>query len=162
MSRAHSSSSAEAAAAATAAPVSPVSAPADAAGSAMESDAVFEQAADLFRVMSTPMRLKIISGLCNGERSVTDLLLAVPTTQPNMSQHLATLLQAGVVARRRDGVRMLYRIANDRVVTLCRAVCTQIAIESDWADVATDSPQTAHPAAQAPTPPSQRKRLAER
>jgi DNA-binding transcriptional ArsR family regulator len=109
------------------------SAPGTVAG---ESDAVFEQAAELFRVMSTPMRLKIISALCNGERSVSELLLAVPTTQPNMSQHLSALLQAGVVARRRHGVRMLYRIANDRVVTLCRAVCTQIAIDSDWAEAA--------------------------
>jgi ArsR family transcriptional regulator len=48
-----------------------------------------------------------------------------------MSQHLNTLYKAGVLGKRRDGVQIHYRIINDRVVTLCRAVCTQIAIETD-------------------------------
>ncbi|MBE7942621.1 MULTISPECIES: metalloregulator ArsR/SmtB family transcription factor [Ramlibacter] len=97
----------------------------------MESDQVFELAAEIFRVMSSPMRLKIISCLCNGEKNVSELLSEVDTTQPNMSQHLNTLYQAGVLGRRREGVQIYYRIVNDRVVTLCRAVCTQIAIETD-------------------------------
>jgi len=96
-----------------------------------ESDEVFEMAAEVFRVMSAPMRLKIISCLCNGERNVSQLLEAIETTQPNMSQHLNTLYQAGVIGKRRDGVQIFYRIVNDRVVTLCRAICTQIAIETD-------------------------------
>ena len=96
-----------------------------------ESDEVFEMAAEIFRVMSAPMRLKIISCLCNGEKNVSQLLEAIDTTQPNMSQHLNTLYQAGVIGRRREGVQIFYRIVNDRVVTLCRAVCTQIAIESE-------------------------------
>lgn len=102
-----------------------------AARSATESDAVFETAAEVFRVMSAPMRLKIISALCNGEKNVSQLLAEIATTQPNMSQHLNTLYHADVLAKRRDGVQIYYRINNDRVVTLCRAVCTQIAIEAD-------------------------------
>jgi DNA-binding transcriptional ArsR family regulator len=100
---------------------------------ALESDEVFELAAEVFRVMSAPMRLKIISCLCNGEKNVSELLTEIDTTQPNMSQHLNTLYQAGVLGKRRDGVQIYYRIINDRVVTLCRAVCTQIAIESEVA-----------------------------
>ena len=97
----------------------------------IESDQVFELAAEVFRVMSAPMRLKIISSLCNGEKNVGQLLSEINTTQPNMSQHLNTLYQAGVLGKRRDGVQIFYRIINDRVTTLCRAVCTQIAIETD-------------------------------
>jgi DNA-binding transcriptional ArsR family regulator len=97
----------------------------------IESDQVFESAAEIFRVMSAPMRLKIISSLCNGEKNVGQLLAEIDTTQPNMSQHLSTLYQNGVLGKRRDGVQIYYRIINDRVVTLCRAVCTQIAIEAD-------------------------------
>jgi DNA-binding transcriptional ArsR family regulator len=100
-------------------------------GGNVESDEVFEMAAEIFRVMSAPMRLKIISCLCNGEKNVSQLLEEIDTTQPNMSQHLNTLYQAGVIGRRREGVQIFYRIINDRVVTLCRAVCTQIAIESE-------------------------------
>ena len=96
-----------------------------------ESEEVFEKAADLFRVMSAPMRLRIISALCIGEKNVGELLAEIDTTQPNMSQHLNTLYQAGVLGKRRDGVQIYYRIINDRVVTLCRAVCVQIASESD-------------------------------
>src|SRR6187397_3103711 len=102
-----------------------------AADTGVESDEVFELAAEVFRVMSAPMRLKIISCLCNGEKNVSQLLEEIATTQPNMSQHLNTLYHAGVIGRRREGVQIFYRIINDRVVTLCRAVCTQIAIESD-------------------------------
>ena len=96
-------------------------------------DAVFESVAELFALLSTPIRLKIIGAVCNGEKNVSELLAEIDTTQPNMSQHLNTLFTAGVLGKRRDGVQIYYRIINDRVVTLCRAVCTQIAIEADVA-----------------------------
>ena len=94
-----------------------------------QSEQVFERAAEVFRLMSAPMRLRIISALCQGEKNVGELLRDVATTQPNMSQHLNTLYKAGVVGRRRDGVQIYYRLIDDRVATLCRAVCTQIAID---------------------------------
>lgn len=89
-------------------------------------DEVFDLAARTFRVMSAPMRLRIISVLCEGEKSVTQLLESVQTTQPNMSQHLASLYRAGVVGKRRDGVLIYYRITNDRVVSLCRTLCRHL------------------------------------
>ena len=92
-------------------------------------DAMFELAAETFRVMSAPMRLKIINCLCEEEKNVGQLLEEIDTTQPNMSQHLNTLFKAKILGRRRDGVQIYYRIINERVVTLCRAVCTQIAID---------------------------------
>ena len=94
-----------------------------------ESEEVFEKAAEMFRVMSAPMRLRIVSALCNGEKNVGELIAEVNTTQPNMSQHLNTLYQAGVLGKRREGVQIYYRIINERVGTLCRAVCVQIASE---------------------------------
>ena len=97
-------------------------------------DEVFDLAARTFRVMSAPMRLKIISALCDGEKSVTQLLDCVQTTQPNMSQHLASLFRAGVVGKRRDGVSIYYRITNDRVVSLCRTLCQHLS-EPDAGDL---------------------------
>ena len=47
-----------------------------------ESDQVFESAAELFRAMSAPMRLKIISSLCNGEKNVSQLLEEIVTEVP--------------------------------------------------------------------------------
>ncbi len=83
--------------------------------------------------MSAPMRLKIINCLCTEEKNVGQLLEEIDTTQPNMSQHLNTLFKSKILGRRREGVQIYYRIINERVVTLCRAVCTQIAIDSDIA-----------------------------
>ena len=94
-----------------------------------EEDMVFESAAELFGLLSTPVRLKIISAVCQGERNVSELLAIIDTTQPNMSQHLATLYRAGVLGRRREGTQIYYKLQSERVATLCRAVCTQVAIE---------------------------------
>jgi DNA-binding transcriptional ArsR family regulator len=96
-----------------------------------ESDQVFDSAAELFRLLATPIRLKIISALCGQEKNVSQLLGEIDTTQPNMSQHLATLYRAGVLARRRDATQIYYRIGSERAATLCRAVCMQIAVEID-------------------------------
>jgi len=97
-------------------------------------DQVFESVAELFSVLSTPIRLKIISAVCNGERNVSELLEQIDTTQPNMSQHLATLYRAGVLGKRREGTQIYYRLQSERVATLCRAVCTQVAMELDGDD----------------------------
>lgn len=102
--------------------------PADPAAAADGSAEVFDAAADLFRLLATPIRLKIISALCEREKNVSQLLTEIHTTQPNMSQHLATLHRAGVLTRRRDATQIYYRIGNQRAATLCRAVCMQIAL----------------------------------
>ena len=102
--------------------------PPDPTGSA---DAVFESVAELFSLLSTPIRLKIIGALCHGEKNVSQLLAEIDTTQPNMSQHLATLYRAGVLGKRRDSTQIYYRLQSARVATLCREVCTQVAIELD-------------------------------
>ena len=92
----------------------------------VKTDQTFESAADLFRVMSAPMRLKIINCLCEGEKNVSYLLTQVETTQPNMSQHLNTLYQAGILGKRREGVQIFYRIIDQRIVSICEAVCHEI------------------------------------
>jgi DNA-binding transcriptional ArsR family regulator len=99
------------------------------AGNTTDADAVYESAAELFALLSTPIRLKIISAVCNGEKNVSELLGEIDTTQPNMSQHLATLYRSGILSKRRDGTQMYYKLQSERVATLCRAVCTQVAIE---------------------------------
>lgn len=94
-----------------------------------ESDAVFASAAELFALLSTPIRLKILSALCQGEKNVSQLLEEIATTQPNMSQHLSTLYRAGVIGRRRDTTQIYYCIQSQQAATVCRSVCTQIAMD---------------------------------
>lgn len=94
-----------------------------------ESEAVFNTAAELFGLLSTPIRLRILSSLCQGEKNVSQLLAEIPTTQPNMSQHLSVLYRAGVLGKRRDATQIYYRIENQQAVAVCRSVCTQIAMD---------------------------------
>lgn len=107
---------------------------------------VFERAAELFGILSTPIRLRILSALCDQEKSVRQLLAEIDTTQPNLSQHLNMLYRAGVLAKRKEGTQVIYRVQSARAVNLCRNVCTQIAIELD------DPPSV--PLAQRLTPPT--------
>jgi len=103
-------------------------------GSKSSEDRVFESVAELFAILSTPIRLKIISAVCHGEKNVSELLAEIDTTQPNMSQHLSMLFRSGVLAKRRVGAQMYYRLQSERVSTLCRAVCIQVAIELEGED----------------------------
>jgi DNA-binding transcriptional ArsR family regulator len=100
-------------------------------GTSADKVRVFEMAAELFGVLATPMRLRILSALCDKEKSVSQLLQEIETTQPNLSQHLNLLYRAGVLAKRKDGTQVIYRVQSEKAVMLCRTVCTQIAIEMD-------------------------------
>lgn len=93
------------------------------------SDDVLESVAELFSLLSTPIRLKIIRSLCDGEKNVSQMLAEIDTTQPNLSQHLSTLYRAGVLGKRRDSTQIFYRLQSEKVATLCRAVCEQASRE---------------------------------
>jgi DNA-binding transcriptional ArsR family regulator len=86
----------------------------------------YESAAELFGVLSTPARLRIIGALCNGEKNVSQLLGEIGLSQPGMSRHLNLMYRAGVVAKRRSGAQVFYRIADESVVRVCKAVCSQV------------------------------------
>jgi DNA-binding transcriptional ArsR family regulator len=94
-----------------------------------EIDEVFDKAAELFAVLSTPIRLRIISQLCQGEKNVGQLLESIDVAQPNMSQHLNMMYRSGVLGKRRQGAQIFYRIADETAVVVCRAVCTQVAMD---------------------------------
>ncbi len=91
-----------------------------------QSDQMFEMAAELFGVLSAPLRLRIIKSVCDAEKNVSELLTEIDTTQPNMSQHLNTLYKAGILGKRRKGVQIYYRVIDQRVTDLCHTVCSQV------------------------------------
>lgn len=88
-------------------------------------DRVFETTADLFGMLAAPTRLRIVCALVEGERSVSELLEQVAVSQPNMSQHLGTLYRGRVLARRRTGAHIFYRIENEQIHRLCLALKRQ-------------------------------------
>ena len=89
-------------------------------GTVIAGDAARVRAAAIARALADPKRLCVVERLAGGEQSVSELSREVGCQVPNMSQHLAVLRSAGLVASRRDGSTIFYRLADDRVLDAYR------------------------------------------
>ena len=69
----------------------------------LSSEIVRDRSAAVARALADAKRLCVVERLADGERSVSDLSRDVGCQVPNMSQHLAVLRSAGIVASRREG-----------------------------------------------------------
>jgi DNA-binding transcriptional ArsR family regulator len=87
--------------------------------------------AERFRLLSEPTRLRLLDLLAEGERSVGSLAGDLGCTQANVSKHLALLADAGIVGRRRDGLRTLYCVTDPAVFSLCGQVCETLRRNAD-------------------------------
>lgn len=79
--------------------------------------------AERFRLLSEPMRVRILDSLRDGEASVGELAARLDTSQQNVSKHLKLLTDAGVVGRDRRGTSSVCSIVDPLVLELCEAVC---------------------------------------
>jgi DNA-binding transcriptional ArsR family regulator len=84
------------------------------------------RAARIARALGDPKRLCVVEELANGERSVGDLSSCIGCQVPNMSQHLAVLRGAGIVASRREGSTVFYWLVDPGVLDAYRLL-TQMA-----------------------------------
>jgi DNA-binding transcriptional ArsR family regulator len=90
------------------------------------SEAALQMIADRFKVLAEPMRLKILHALWDGEMTVGEIINEVKGLQANVSKHLGVLQQAGLVGRRKDGLRVFYQIADATVFDICEVVCASL------------------------------------
>jgi len=79
-------------------------------------DQVYALHASVCQTLANPTRLKILNALRDQEIPVAELARRTGTSMPNLSQHLAILRQRRVVATRRQGVTIYYRIANPKIL----------------------------------------------
>jgi ArsR family transcriptional regulator len=84
---------------------------------------MLEMIAQRFRAMGEPMRLRLLVSLQEGERSVGDLVREHDTSQANVSKHLQVLAAAGLLKRRKAGLKVLYSIADPDIFNMCDMVC---------------------------------------
>ncbi len=84
----------------------------------MTRDEDIERASRSLKAMSHPLRLKILCTLGSQEVSVQDIVEHVGTSQSNISQHLAILRDKGILASRKDGNRVYYRVGDTRTLRL--------------------------------------------
>ena len=82
--------------------------------------------ASRFRLMSEPMRLKILHTLGDREMNVSELVGAIGANQANVSKHLGILHTAGVVSRRKEGLTVYYRVTDETIFELCDVVCSRL------------------------------------
>lgn len=82
-----------------------------------------------FRAIGEPMRVRLLDCLRGGERTVSELAEELGAGQQNISKHLAVLADAGIVARRKDGNRVHYRVADEGVFELCERVCGSLHVQ---------------------------------
>ncbi|MCW8308179.1 metalloregulator ArsR/SmtB family transcription factor [Acidiphilium sp. PA] len=80
------------------------------------------KAALVLRSLANAVRLRIVLHLLGGEQAVGDLETALDIRQPNLSQQLAELRDAGLVVARRDSRAMIYSIADDEHKRLIEAL----------------------------------------
>jgi DNA-binding transcriptional ArsR family regulator len=79
-----------------------------------------------FRVLGDPLRVRMLDLLREQELSVNALAEQLGAGQQNVSKHLALLADAGMLARRKDGTHVYYRIADAGVLGLCEQVCGSV------------------------------------
>ncbi len=83
-------------------------------------DEIFELHADVCRTLSNPKRLRILNALRDGEMPVSQILAKMGRIgKANLSQHLAVMRQKGVVATRREGNLIFYRLSSPKIIQAC-------------------------------------------
>ena len=85
-------------------------------------DALYGGFAEVAKALASGRRAEIVDLLAQGERSVEDISTEIAQTVANTSHHLRAMARAGLVATRRDGTRIFYRLASDRVGELLSAM----------------------------------------
>jgi rhodanese-related sulfurtransferase/DNA-binding HxlR family transcriptional regulator len=84
--------------------------------------ALFDAFASVAQALGSGRRAEIVDLLAQGERSVEEIANEISQTVANTSQHLRVLARAGLVRSRREGTRVFYRLASERVADLWAAV----------------------------------------
>jgi len=96
-------------------------------------DLIFQQFANVATAFSSPKRLEIIDLLIQGEKDVDTLTKQISANFANTSRHLQILKNARLVDTRRDGVRIFYRISDDRVFNCWKSL--QLLAENHAAEI---------------------------
>ncbi|HEY2368947.1 MAG TPA: metalloregulator ArsR/SmtB family transcription factor [Polyangiaceae bacterium] len=87
---------------------------------------------ELYRLLSEPIRLRLLAACAEEELSIGELVDVLGESQPNISRHVSTLKQAGLVALRREGTRALVSLRDDGDLVVKDAIGTGRAMcESD-------------------------------
>lgn len=74
--------------------------------------------AEILKALAQPTRLKIVDFLRDGERCVCEIFPAIGEEQSNTSRHLNLMLAAGILSRRKEGLKIYYAIKHPQVLAI--------------------------------------------
>jgi len=86
------------------------------------SDDLLEMKANILKALGQPTRLKILELLRDGERCVCEIFPAIQEEQSNVSRHLALMKVAAILASRKEGQMVHYRVRDPKVYELLDGV----------------------------------------
>ena len=78
-------------------------------------DALFDAFAEVAKALASGRRAEIVDVLAQGERSVEQIAAEIDQSVANTSHHLRAMARAGVLRTRREGTRIVYMLASDRI-----------------------------------------------
>jgi|SRR5436309_6060844 len=81
-----------------------------------EEERLFVFHADMCKMLSSPIRLKVIHSLRDKEKSVNELARLCHVPQATLSQHLGLMRQRGMLVTRKEGTTVFYRLANPKMI----------------------------------------------
>lgn len=78
--------------------------------------------AEFLKAIGSPLRLKILEALRDGEKNVCELMDALGAAQSTVSCHLTVLRTSGIVADRKEGCSVYYRVSDEKVYGLMKTL----------------------------------------
>lgn len=80
--------------------------------------------AEILKAIAQPTRMKIIDFLRDGERCVCEIFPAIDEEQSNTSRHLNMMQGCGILSRRKEGIKIMYRLKHPEVLEILELVST--------------------------------------
>ena len=82
----------------------------------------YENVSKILKALSHPDRLNIVIGLYHNDCSVSECQQRMKLPQSTISQHLKTIIEAGITERRREGTTICYKVVNEFVIKLIKLI----------------------------------------
>lgn len=90
---------------------------------------LYEREAEFFQALGHPIRLRLLGLLREGGRCACELVPELEVDQSTVARHLLTLKRAGILRTSKDGVRVIYELADERVLKVLK-LASELIIDS--------------------------------
>ncbi len=111
----------------------------------MEDERVYELQAEVYKALSNPTRLMILSCLGEGEKTVSEIVSCLKLSKSNVSQHLGYMKAIGLLCSRKEGRKVYYYVSDKRLLKAMESIkqvlferflrCSKVISEEDLTNI---------------------------